>query len=125
MVNNDETSNLAAAVDDQFYWQALNSAGTDLKRPFQGTGGVLVFVKENDPQSALICEVLQSVGVPYHRLVLATSADLARYYRIVGPPTTLKFDSNGHELGRLVGPQTVNRLTEWLANHKRKEWSSI
>jgi thiol-disulfide isomerase/thioredoxin len=53
-------------------------------------------------------------NVPIEVIDIDESTDTPMFYGVRGVPTLIKLDENNTEVGRLVGMQTKEKLTEFL-----------
>ena len=59
---------------------------------------------------------LQSEGLNIQKVDVDNDQSLSAQYGVRNVPTLIKVDSNGVEVGRLVGNQSADVIKEWYGN---------
>jgi len=59
---------------------------------------------------------LQSEGLNIQKVDVDNDQSLSAQYGVRNVPTLIKVDSNGNEVGRLVGNQSADMIKEWYGN---------
>tara|TARA_B100000214_G_scaffold215575_1_gene156617 strand:- start:255 stop:506 length:252 start_codon:yes stop_codon:yes gene_type:complete len=59
---------------------------------------------------------LSSQGLPVQKIDVDQDNNMSAQYGVRNVPTLIKVDSNGVEVGRLVGNQSADVIKEWYGN---------
>ena len=59
---------------------------------------------------------LASQGMPVQKIDVDQDNNMSAQYGVRNVPTLIKVDSNGNEVGRLVGNQSADMIKEWYGN---------
>ncbi len=59
---------------------------------------------------------LASQGMPVQKIDVDQDNNMSAQYGVRNVPTLIKVDSNGNEVGRLVGNQSADVIKEWYGN---------
>tara|TARA_R100000482_G_scaffold109066_1_gene51324 strand:- start:51 stop:302 length:252 start_codon:yes stop_codon:yes gene_type:complete len=59
---------------------------------------------------------LASQGLPVQKIDVDQDNNMSAQYGVRNVPTLIKVDSNGVEVGRLVGNQSAEVIKEWYGN---------
>ena len=59
---------------------------------------------------------LASQGLPVQKIDVDQDNNMSAQYGVRNVPTLIKVDSNGSEVGRMVGNQSADVIKEWYGN---------